>query len=118
MVGHSVGTAVALWLAALCPDKVTGVALITPIVAKQHVPPVFQSLIIKSSVLRLLMAWTLAMPMSALRGTKIVQQFFQPEIVPSDYGTKGGGYLGLRPGALIETSQELVQLIDKGEVPK
>jgi pimeloyl-ACP methyl ester carboxylesterase len=118
VVGHSLGAAVALSLAELRPDKVRGVALITPIVAKQDVPPVFQNLIVKSAVVRRLVAWTLAIPLSTLRGEQILQRFFKPEIVPSDYGTKGGGYLGLRPGAFIETSEELVQLIDKGDVPK
>ncbi|MEO6012488.1 MAG: hypothetical protein ABIQ30_02745 [Devosia sp.] len=76
----------------------------------------FQSLVINNALLRRLIAWTIAIPISALRADKVVQEFFVPEAVPNDFGTRGGGFLGLRPGVFIATSEELVHLISDPDV--
>ena len=117
VVGHSLGGAVTLSLAELRPDVVRGVLLITPVIVRQDVPGVFRSLVIQGAAVRAILGWTLAIPISALRRATFVAEFFRPEPVTADFGTSGGGYLALRPDAFIETSDELVQLLDAEATP-
>lgn len=115
VVGHSLGGAVALELAHLHPDLVTGLALLSPAVTTQAVPDVFQALMIKNSLLRMVVAWTLAVPLTFLRRERVAIQLFRPEPVPGDFGTKAGALLGLRPGAFLEASEELVSLMSRAD---
>ena len=111
VVGHSLGGAVALALALEHPDKVAGLALLAPLThMPDDVQPVFKGLTIASPGLRKLVAWTLAIPASIRSSAGTLEQVFGPEAVPKDFGTRGGGLLGLRPGAFLAASSDLQAL--------
>ncbi|SDD42371.1 Pimeloyl-ACP methyl ester carboxylesterase [Massilia sp. PDC64] len=108
VVGHSLGGALALTLALRHPDRVSGLALIAPLTHMQeHVPPVFEGLTILSPTWRRIVAWTLAIPATIRNSRTALDQVFGPEAVPEDYAMRGGGLLGLRPGAFLSASDDL-----------
>lgn len=108
VVGHSLGGAVALRLAADRPELVGALALVAPLTQPVDTPPdVFKALAIESAPARRLVAWTIATPASVLRGKKTLAVVFGPEEVPADWATAGGGYLGLRPSAFLNASDDL-----------
>src|SRR5262249_11546004 len=109
VVGHSLGGAIALGLAMNHPEQVGGLALLAPLTHPQdELSPVFRGLSINSPFVRWIMAWTLAIPMSIRNAAKVLAAVFGPQAVPADFGTKGGALLGLRPGAFITASADLV----------
>ncbi len=113
VVGHSLGGAIALSLALNHPEKVGGLALIAPATHPQdHVPPVFRGLEIRSGLLRRLVAWTLAIPMSIAYRDLVLGVVFGPQPVPADFAKKGGGLLVLRPRSFIAASRDLVAATD------
>lgn len=113
IVGHSYGGAVALALALEHPDTVGGLALIAPLTHPQTVAPAaFRGLVILSSPLRKLMAWTFAIPVSMAAGGKILELVFSPDKVPADFAAAGGGLLSLRPGQFFSASSDLVSVND------
>jgi pimeloyl-ACP methyl ester carboxylesterase len=113
LVGHSLGGAVSLAVALAHPGLVGGLALIAPL---SHVetepPPVFEGLAIRSSVLRRIVAWTLATPIGIRNSRAMLAQIFAPEPVPPDFATAGGGLLALRPSAFFETSSDMAAVND------
>ena len=119
VVGHSLGGAIALSLALNHPEQVGGLALIAPATHPQdHVPPVFRGLEIRSRLLRRLVAWTLAIPMSIAYRDLVLGVVFGPQPVPADFATKGGGLLVLRPRSFIAASRDLVAATDNfGDMP-
>jgi pimeloyl-ACP methyl ester carboxylesterase len=113
IVGHSLGGALALTLALQQPDCVGGLALIAPLThAREEVPEVFKSLAIVSPALRRLIAWTLATPMSIMRGKTVLDFVFAPDKPPADFPFRGGGLLGLRPSAFYASSSDMVAIND------
>jgi pimeloyl-ACP methyl ester carboxylesterase len=111
VVGHSLGGAVALALAVAHPDKVGGLALLAPLThMRDQVPPVFASLAIASPRVRRLVAWTVATPGAIASSRATLAQVFGPEATPADFGTRGGGLLGLRPAAFLAASDDLQSL--------
>ncbi|WP_075791437.1 alpha/beta fold hydrolase [Massilia putida] len=113
VVGHSLGGALALALALDHPHRVGALALIAPLTHMQeHVPPVFEGLTILSPVWRNFVAWTLAVPALIKNSRATLDQVFGPEPVPHDFATRGGGLLGLRPGAFLSASDDLRSLPD------
>jgi pimeloyl-ACP methyl ester carboxylesterase len=109
IVGHSYGGAVALALALNRPECVRGLALIAPLTRLQGEPPaVFRDLVIRSRLLRKLIAWTLAAPLSMAKGGKILERVFHPDPVPADFATTVGGLLALRPQQFFAASSDLV----------
>ncbi len=113
VVGHSLGGAVALRLAADRPDLVGALALIGPLTQPVEEPPaVFAPLALRSAAARQAVAWTVATPASLLRGPKTLAVVFGPEAVPADWATRGGGYLGLRPSAFLNASADLRAMED------
>ncbi len=109
LVGHSLGGALSLAIALDHPDCAGALALIAPLThAQDNVPEPFQGLVVTSPVLRKIIAWTLAIPMSIRRAPELLKIVFGPDAVPADYPTRGGGLLGLRPKSFYNTSSDLV----------
>ncbi|WP_210246119.1 alpha/beta hydrolase [Methylobacterium sp. WL69] len=108
VVGHSLGGAVALALGLEHPRLIGGLALIAPLTQPQDtVPAPFRLLAIRSSLLRMAVAWTLATPLAILRSRGVLDTVFGPDAVPADFGTRGGGLLGLRPSSFYAASMDL-----------
>ena len=109
LVGHSLGGALSLAIALDHPDCAGALALIAPLThAQDAVPEPFQGLVVNSPMLRKIIAWTLATPMSIRRAPELLKIVFGPDAVPVDYPTRGGGLLGLRPKSFYNTSSDLV----------
>jgi pimeloyl-ACP methyl ester carboxylesterase len=111
VVGHSLGGAVALALALDYPDKIAGLALLSPVTHQADaMPPAFSSLYIRSPLRRKLLAHTTAVPTSLKYAPQTLAFVFGPQPVPKDYATGGGGLLGLRPSHFEATATDFVAL--------
>ncbi len=109
LVGHSLGGAIALRVALDHPDKISGLALISPLTHYVPTPPKeFGGLYIRSPLMRRIVAATLAVPAGLKTAQQTLDFVFGPQPVPADYAIGGGGYLGLRPGHFYATSSDLV----------
>jgi len=109
LVGHSLGGAVALALASRDPHNVAGVALLAPVTRRpERVPAPFAGLQIRSPLVRRMVAWTLATPLSIKNRELVLTALFGPQPVPADFAKRGGGLLNLRPSAFIGASTDLV----------
>jgi len=109
LVGHSLGGALSLAIALDHPDSAGALALIAPLTqAQDDVPEPFQGLDVTSPMIRKIVAWTLAIPMSIRNAPKLLKIVFGPDAMPADYPTRGGGLLGLRPKSFYNTSSDLV----------
>jgi pimeloyl-ACP methyl ester carboxylesterase len=121
VVGHSLGGALALVLAQRHPGRVAGLALVAPLTHPvQEVAAVFKGLKIAKPWLRTLVAWTLAVPVSIARREEALGILFGPEAAPSDFATRGGGLLALRPSHFIAACADLAAIPDDltGMVPR
>jgi pimeloyl-ACP methyl ester carboxylesterase len=108
LVGHSLGGALSLAIALDHPDCAGALALIAPLTqAQDDVPEPFQGLVVNSPVMRKIIAWTLAIPMSIRNAPELLKIVFGPDAVPADFATRGGGLLGLRPKSFYNTSSDL-----------
>ena len=113
LVGHSLGGALSLKIALDHPDCAGAVALIAPLTQVQEdVPEPFQGLVINSPLMRKLIAWTLAIPMSIRNAPRLLSIMFGPDAVPADFLTRGGGMLGLRPKSFYNTSSDAVAAME------
>jgi pimeloyl-ACP methyl ester carboxylesterase len=115
VVGHSLGGAVSLVLALDHPDCVGGLALIAPLTHAQQeeeVHPVFHRLLIRSDLVRRLIAWTLATPLGMRRGPVALKEVFAPEAVVPNFPVRAGGLLGLRPNAFCAASSDIIAIND------
>jgi pimeloyl-ACP methyl ester carboxylesterase len=110
LVGHSLGGALSLAIALDHPDCAGGLALIAPLTTWGKVPEVFNGLLITSPLLRKIIAWTIATPIGIRQQAKVLQAVFGPEAVPSDFPTRGGGLLGLRPSTFYGASSDIVAI--------
>ena len=111
VVGHSLGGAVALATALDHPEAVGGLALIAPLThSSSTLPPPFRLLALRSRLLRVLVAWTIALPLAIRHRRETLSALFGPESAPADFATKGGALLGLRPSAFIGASTDLTAL--------
>jgi pimeloyl-ACP methyl ester carboxylesterase len=120
VVGHSLGGAIALAMALNHPEQVGGLALLAPAAQKpDRVPPPFDGLLIASPLVRRLIAWTLATPLSIVNSERTLALLFGPEPVPRDFAVKGGGLLSLRPASFVGASTDLVAAHgETGEPPR
>jgi pimeloyl-ACP methyl ester carboxylesterase len=113
VVGHSLGGAISLALAFDHRDCVGGLALLAPLThAQDEVPAIFRRFLIRSSLVRNLVAWTLATPLGIRRGPAVLKEVFAPEAVVPDFPRRAGGLLGLRPKAFYATSSDFVAIND------
>jgi pimeloyl-ACP methyl ester carboxylesterase len=111
VVGHSLGGAISLALALDHPDCVGALALIAPLTCDPGEPPaIFRGLVIPSSFVRNLIAWTVAVPLAILQGPAGLKMAFAPEEVAPGFATRAGGLLGLRPQAFYGASSDLVAI--------
>ena len=119
IVGHSLGGAIALALALDHPEQVAGLALLAPVTYRpERVPPPFDGIVIASPLLRRLIAWTLATPLSIANRERALATLFGPEPVAPDFAVRGGGLLNLRPRSFIGASADLMATYDElGEMP-
>lgn len=119
IVGHSLGGAIALALALNHPEQIAGLALLAPLTQPpKRVPPPFDGLAIASPLLRRLIAWTLATPLSIANRERALARLFGPQPVARDFAVKGGGLLNLRPCSFVGASTDLMAAhSDLGEMP-
>jgi pimeloyl-ACP methyl ester carboxylesterase len=119
IVGHSLGGAIALALALNHPEQVAGLALLAPVTHRpERVPPPFDGVAIASPLLRRLIAWTLATPLSIANRERALATLFGPEPVARDFAITGGGLLNLRPSSFIGASTDLMATHEElGEMP-
>jgi pimeloyl-ACP methyl ester carboxylesterase len=109
LVGHSLGGALSLAIALDHPDCAGALALVAPLTqAQDDVPEPFRRLVVTSPMMRKIIAWTLAIPMSIRNAPMLLMIVFGPDAVPADYPTRGGGLLGLRPKSFYNTSSDLL----------
>jgi pimeloyl-ACP methyl ester carboxylesterase len=109
LVGHSLGGAVALAVALDHPDCVGALGLIAPLThPPRTVPAPFLRLALRSKVLRWIAGWTVAVPLSLLKGPEMLAYVFSPDAPPADFAVAGGGQLGLRPWTFYATSSDMV----------
>jgi pimeloyl-ACP methyl ester carboxylesterase len=119
VVGHSLGGAIALGLALNHPEQVAGLALLAPVTHQpEHVPPPFDGMEIASPLLRRLIAWTLATPLSIINRDRALATLFGPQPVADDFAIKGGALLNLRPCSFIGASGDVMAARDElAEMP-
>lgn len=111
MVGHSLGGAVALALALDHPEKVRGLALISPLTHFEQDPPKqFRPLAIHSPLKRRLIAYTIAIPMALKNAPRTIDFVFGPQQPPADFATDGGAMLGMRPVHFFGMVTDLVAI--------
>ncbi|WP_243857306.1 alpha/beta fold hydrolase [Sphingomonas leidyi] len=97
LVGHSMGGAVSLALALRHPDAVRGLGLIAPYTQPIDVPPAPLAGLQVPALLRPLIAWTIAVPLSMRTGKAKTAAVFAPDPVPGDFAIRAGGALAIRP---------------------
>lgn len=107
LVGHSLGGAVALAMALDRPKGAAALALISPLTHQQtDEAGAFQGLAVASPLMRRAIGHTLAVPVARRTAAKVLEEVFRPEPCPADFLVRGGGALGLRPGAFIAASAD------------
>lgn len=108
LVGHSLGGAVSLAMALERPEKVGALALLCPLTHMAEKPhEIFEILMIKPKLLRILLAYTLAAPVGRMTSKATLGQVFAPEIAPDDFRIKGGSVLDSRPVTFLGASADL-----------
>lgn len=109
LVGHSLGGAISLAVGLNHPHVIRRLALIAPLTHAESAPPgAFRGLVLTSPLVRRLVSWTLAIPLSIINSRKAIAAVFAPEAMPKDFPFKGGGLLGLRPHVFYAASSDLV----------
>lgn len=111
LVGHSLGGAVALATALDHADKISGLALVSPLTQREGgVAPEFAPLVIPSPLKRRLIACTVAVPNSVKAGPQTLAYVFGPQDPPADYAIAGGALSALTPEHFFGTSTDFVAI--------
>ncbi|TIV67449.1 MAG: alpha/beta fold hydrolase [Mesorhizobium sp.] len=120
IVGHSLGGAVALALATEHPTAISGIALLSPLThLEARIGRRFDLLYVPSPLLRRILAYTAAIPLSLRYAQPALRFIFAPQAVPADYMIAGGGWLGLRPSHYFATSTDVVAVErDLGQIER
>ncbi|CDX58294.1 Lactone-specific esterase [Mesorhizobium plurifarium] len=120
VVGHSLGGAIALALATGHPTAISGIALLSPLTHHEaRIRQRFELLYVPSPLLRRVLAYTVAIPLSLRYARPTLRFIFAPQAVPADYMVAGGGWLGLRPSHYFATSTDVVAVErDLGEIER
>jgi pimeloyl-ACP methyl ester carboxylesterase len=120
IVGHSLGGAIALALAVEHPTAISGIALLSPLThLEARTRQGFDLLYVPSRLLRRILAYTVAIPLSLRYAQPTLRFIFAPQAVPADYMVAGGGWLGLRPPHYFATSTDVVAVErDLGRIEK
>lgn len=113
LVGHSLGGAVALALGLDRPERVRGLGLIAPLTQVVDRPPPQFAALLAPAALRPAMAWLVAVPAGAVTGPATAAAVFAPDPVPTDFATRGGGALALRPQSYMAGSFEIRHVRDE-----
>jgi len=116
LVGHSLGGMIALTVALNHADRISGLALLSPLTHAVGEAPQFAGLKIPSRTLRRIISQTIAVPLSARSADATMAFIFAPQKTPADYMVAGGGWLGLRPSHFYATSTDFTAVeldIDK-----
>ena len=109
VVGHSLGGTVALAMAIEHPDKIAGLALLSPYTRySDKTAPAFAPLHIARPWRRWFIARTFAIPTALKTAPQVLDFIFGPQTMPPDYAIAGGGMSGLRPSHFYATSTDLV----------
>lgn len=107
VVGHSLGGAISLALALEKPELVRGLALLAPLsLPVKEMAPVFAPYRIGSDFYRHVLSWTTAIPHIIRHPEPVRQEIFGPDPIPPEFPVRGGGLLGLRPGAFFNGSRD------------
>jgi pimeloyl-ACP methyl ester carboxylesterase len=113
VVGHSLGGAIALSLGLHHAEQVGGLALLAPLThVEEEVLPLFRGLAVSSPLMRGLVGWTSAIPLSIRNRDFVLDMAFGPQPVAPDYGTRGGGLLNLRPRSYVNASRDLMAAME------
>jgi len=113
VVGHSLGGAISLMLAARHPHRVKALALVAPLThTPEGLPAPFRGLDITQPALRKFVAWTFAVPGFIARSPAIMKTLFSPEAHPKDFATRAGGLMSLKPSQFIAASTDLAAIPD------
>lgn len=99
LVGHSMGGAVSLALAFRHPGAVRALGLIAPYTQPIDQPPEPLKGLVIPALLRPLIAWTIAVPLSMRTGRAKTVAVFAPDPLPEDFPIKAGGALAIRPAS-------------------
>lgn len=109
VVGHSLGGMVALAIAIEHPDRVAGLALLSPYTRySDKTGPAFAPLHIAQPWRRWLISQTFAIPAALKTAPQVLDFIFGPQAMPADYPIAGGGMSGLRPSHFYATCSDLV----------
>lgn len=113
VVGHSLGGGIALALALEHPDKVSGLALLSPLTHHNgETPPEFAALDIRSPLLRRIVAHTVSAPMAIRYAEQTLDFVFGPQKPPRDYAIAGGAMAALRPQHFYGSATDFVAIGD------
>lgn len=111
IVGHSLGGAVALATALEHGDKISGLALLSPLThLEDAVPPAFRLMYIPSPWRRRLIANTVGVPRSLKHANQTLDFVFGPQKAPEDYAIEAGGLVGLRPSHLLASLDDFMAI--------
>ncbi|TIW04292.1 MAG: hypothetical protein E5V77_01030 [Mesorhizobium sp.] len=99
---------------------IAGIALLSPLThLEARIGRRFDLLYVPSPLLRRILAYTAAIPLSLRYAQPTLRFIFAPQAVPADYMIAGGGWLGLRPSHYFATSTDVVAVErDLGQIER